>query len=259
MKRRQTPFFFFLVFLGLSFIVLAPALYLLAHTFFNNSGQFTLVGYYEMFLHSPRYLARFWRSLAICFGITAGNLVISTMAGYALAFYTFRGRTLVLFLLAILMLLPVQTTLTPTYMVLKQLHLLDTQLALILPALFWPFGTLLEMQVMRALPKELFEAAELDGANLFHLISYIALPSAKGGVISVAILTFIEAWNMLEQPAAYLTDSANYPLAAFLAYGAASEQTVIFISSILAILPVLLVFAYFNEELTAGIEFTGIK
>lgn len=259
MKQTQHSFLFRGIFLVLSFIVLAPAFYLFVHTFFNSEGQFTLMGYYEMFLRSPRYMVRFWRSLAICLGITAGNLIISTMAGYSLAVYSFRGRALVLFLLAVLMLLPVQTTLTPTYMVLKQLHLLDTQWALILPALFWPFGALLEMQVIRSLPKELFEAAELDGANLFQLISRIAVPAAKGGIISVSILTFIEAWNMLEQPAAYLTNSDSYPLAAFLAYGAVSEQSVIFICSVLAILPVLLVFAYFNEELTDGIEFTGIK
>ena len=69
------------------------------------------------------------------------------------------------------MLLPVQATLTPTYMVLQRLGLLNTQWALALPALFWPFGTLLEMQVLQALPRELFEAARLDGANLFQLLT----------------------------------------------------------------------------------------
>lgn len=248
-----------LTFLLLTLVVLAPALYLLAHTFFDNDGRFTLMGYYEVFFHSPRYLAQFWRSLFLCLGITAGNLAVSTLAGYALAAYRFRGRTLILFLLAVLMLLPVQATLTPTYMVLQRLGLLNTQWALALPALFWPFGTLLEMQVLQALPRELFEAARLDGANLFQLLTRVGVPAAKGGVISVAILTFIEAWNMLEQPVAYLEDTADYPLAAFLAYGTAPDQTVIFISSILAILPVLFVFAYCNEELTDGIEFTGIK
>lgn len=257
-KRNASPWLR-LVFLLLTLVVLAPALYLLAHTFFDNDGRFTLMGYYEVFFHSPRYLAQFWRSLFLCLGITAGNLAVSTLAGYALAVYRFRGRTLLLFLLAVLMLLPVQATLTPTYMVLQRLGLLNTQWALALPALFWPFGTLLEMQVLQALPRELFEATRLDGANLFQLLARVGVPAAKGGVISVAILTFIEAWNMLEQPVAYLEDTADYPLAAFFAYGTAPDQTVIFISSILAILPVLFVFAYCNEELTDGIEFTGIK
>lgn len=160
-----------LTFLLLTLVVLAPAFYLLAHTFFDNDGRFTLMGYYEVFFHSPRYLAQFWRSLFLCLGITAGNLAVSTLAGYALAVYRFRGRTLILFLLAVLMLLPVQATLTPSYMVLQRLGLLNTQWALALPALFWPFGTLLEMQVLQALPRELFEAARLDGANLFQLLT----------------------------------------------------------------------------------------
>lgn len=259
MHKGTTSHWLRLVFLLLTLIVLAPAFYLLVHTFFDNDGRFSLMGYYEVFLHSPKYLLRFWRSLFLCLGITAGNLVVSTLAGYALAVYRFCGRTLLLFLLAVLMLLPVQATLTPTYLVLQKLGLLNTQWALVLPSMFWPFGTLLEMQAIQAVPRELREAATLDGAGLFQIIGRVMVPAAKGGVISVGILTFIEAWNMLEQPVAYLEDPADYPLAAFLAYGVAPDQTVIFISSILAILPVLLVFAYCNEELTDGIEFTGIK
>ncbi|MDD2994075.1 MAG: carbohydrate ABC transporter permease [Pygmaiobacter sp.] len=247
------------LFLVLSLITVVPAIYLLLHTFYDGTARFTLSGYYEVFLHNPRYLLLFWRSLLLCGVITLGNAAISTLAAYALATLKFKGANLLIFGLAVLMLLPVQTTLAPTYLVLQYFHLLDTQWAIALPALFWPFGTLLEMQVLRALPHELFEAAALDEATTLCIIRRIAVPAAKGGIISVMILTFVEAWNMLEQPVAFLRDAAQYPLAAYLAFSGQKEITVVFICSLLAIIPVLLIFAFFNEELTDGIEFSGIR
>ena len=114
----------------------------------------------------------------------------------------FSRKKLWFFLLLVVMVLPLQVTLVPNFRILGTLNLLDTQWALMLPALFVPLGTFLMTQSFRAVPDEILEAARLDGASTWTALWKVLVPCGKNGLACVIVLTFLEAWNMVEQPMA---------------------------------------------------------
>ena len=116
---------------------------MLVHSFYQSEGEISFQAYYEVFLASPQYLLRFWRSLGIALEIVIGQVLVSILAGYSFAKYHFPGRNGIFFVLMIFMILPLQVTLIPNYILLDRLHLLGTTKALILPNIFVPLGTFL--------------------------------------------------------------------------------------------------------------------
>ena len=139
------------------------------------------------------------------------------------------------------------------------LNITDSWLSLILPAAFAPLGTFLMTQIYRGIPNETLDAARLDGASTFQILVQILLPIGKSGTISMVLLVFIEAWNMVEQPIVFLKDTTQYPLSVFLVSVNTNNFSLSFVCGLLAMLPVLFLFLFFNDELVEGIEFTGIK
>ncbi|EOS26479.1 hypothetical protein C806_01215 [Lachnospiraceae bacterium 3-1] len=270
-------------FLFLGALVLFPAVYTLCNSFMspseiskyyaevmNQEGNaetafhlipnvFSLEGYYMVFLRSTDYLMKFWYSLFLCLVISAGQIFISALAGFAFAKYPVPFQKGILFFLMILMMMPIQVTLVPNYIILDELNLLDSWLALILPMTFLPFGTVFMTQIFRGIPDEILDAARLDGAGTFQILFRMMLPIGKGGVISVFLLSFVDAWNMVEQPITFLKDILRYPLSVFLASVNQINFELSFVCGVLAALPILLLFFFFHEELTQGIELSGVK
>ena len=171
----------------------------------------------EILWEEPFTLYRFWNSLLLCSAITLGQMLVSCWAGFALAKYPIPGKGYLTTLLVILMLLPLQVTLVPSYLILDALGLLNTIWALILPSVFSPFGTVVMWITFRAVPEDLLDAARLDGASEHRILWRIALPVGKGGAASLLLLTFVDAWNMVEQPMVFLSNTANYPISVYLA------------------------------------------
>lgn len=279
-KRKTRDRLMTVLFLALSIVVLFPAVYVLCNSFLSPQeavrrygalatggtldlsllpDTFSLQGYVQVLLRRTVYWLRFWRTLMMCGAIVAGQLLVSVLGGFAFAKFSFPGKRVLFYLLVVLMLMPVQVTLVPNYIVLERLHLLDTYGALILPAMFLPFGTFLMTQIFKAVPDEVLQAGQIDGAGTLTLLFRVLLPAGRAGTISLCLLTFIDAWNMVEQPLAFLQDSEMYPFSVFLASTSRDALAVVFPCGVLAMLPVLLLFWFFNEELVEGIEFTGIK
>lgn len=211
-------------------------------------------GFRSVYYDTPYTLYRFWSSLLICTAITVGHMVISCWGGYGLAKFPLPGRRGVTIALIILMLLPLQVTLVPSYLILSRLHLLDTVWALILPSVFSPFGTVVMWMTFRAVPDELVDAARLDGAGEHRILWRILLPTGRTGAASVLLLTFIDAWNMVEQPMVFLTNTAYYPISVFLSSADGGDPALSFHGGMLAMLPVVLLLVYLRQELvdTAG-------
>lgn len=189
----------------------------------------------------------------MCLCVCAGQLLVSIPAGFAFAKYRFPGRDLLFFLLMILMTLPVQVTLVPNYIVLNRMNLLDRYAALILPSIFIPLGAFILRQSFASIPDSLLDAAKLDGCGLWRILLRVAVPMNKSGVVCVTLLSFLDAWNMVEQPIAYLKTFQQYPLAVALAYVPPADPTLHLVCCVLAILPPLFLFTGFNKELVEGI------
>ena len=209
---------------------------------------FSLMGYYEVFFATPDYLAKFWVSLLLSVGAILGQMVISCMGGFAFAFYDFPGKKLLYGLLCLFMLIPLQVTLLPNYLLLDLLGVLNTYWALLLPLAFAPLGTFLLTQIFRSVPVDILHAARLDGAGTFHVLGKVLLPCSKGGGATLIVLTLIESWNMVEQPLIYLQDVGSYPLSVFLASQYMENLPFQFVCSVLSLLPLVLCFLYFGGD-----------
>lgn len=243
----------------LAFISIAPFCYVLALSFLPASGGVTFSYYYDVFLGSPQYLLRFWKSMGICLCIVAGQLVVSILAGYGFAKCDFPGKNGLLFVLMILMVLPLQVTLAPNYIMLDKLGLLDTYSALIFPSVFIPLGTFILTQSFKSVSDDIIDAAKLDGCGLFGLLTKVVLPMNSSGLVCVTLLSFLDGWNMVEQPIAYIKDFVRYPISVALAYVPPTDPTLQLVCCILVVIPPLFLFTYFNRELVEGIVLAEVK
>lgn len=221
--------------------------------------QVTLDGYYQILFRQPDYLIKLWVSLLIAAAIVIGQVIIGCLGGYAFAKYRFPLRNFFFFLIILLMVMPLQVTLVPNFMVLKNLKLIGSYWAVILPGAFSAFGVFLMRQVMITVPDELIQAGKIDGANALTILIRIVIPSCKAGVASLVILSFIDAWSMVEQPLIFLQDSYKYPLSVFLTTINQQNPGVAFACGVLSIIPVGLMFFLFEDELVKGIEYSIIK
>lgn len=221
--------------------------------------QFSLEEYYQILFRRPDYLMKFFNSLWPVTVIVIGQVCVSSAAGFAFAKFRFPGRDVLFFFVIILMMMPIQVTLVSNYIVLDQMGLIGTYFAIILPAIFSPFGVFLMRQVIAAMPDELIEAAKLDGAGNWRIFLRIVLPCSKSGVVSLVILCFIDNWNMVEQPIVFLKDAGKYPLSVFLSQINEMNPGLSFACGVLAMVPVALLFLFYEKELIEGIGFSNLK
>ena len=193
---------------------------------------------------------------------TAGQLFLCSLAAYAFARIEFPGRN-ILFLLALTVLMvPGQVFLLPQYMIMVKLGWLNSLQAVIVQGLFSAFGTFLLRQFFMGLPKELEEAARLDGCNHFQIYWKVMLPLAKPGLIALGIFTTLWSWNELMWP--MIVNSS--PESMTLSVGLSSLQgqfltnyPILMAGSFLAILPMLILFIFLQKQFIEGIAVTGGK
>ena len=213
--------------------------------------------YSTVLLKSPEYLLKFWNSVILVVPIVIFQILIALGAAYS--FTRFRGRfkDVLFFVYVALMLMPYQVTLVPNYLVADWLGILETRWSIILPGIFAPFSVYLLTKFMRRIPISLIEAAKLDGANEWQIFSRVCIPLCKGSIASVAILVFIDYWNMVEQPLIMLSDSDKHPLSVFLSKINTGEVGIAFAVATIYMVPAILIFLYGEEYLVEGISYSG--
>lgn len=219
----------------------------------------TLKSLVEVLLDSPGFFTMFWNSVEISACILAGQLLVDVSAAWALARFPLKGKKMILSLYIVLMLMPFQVLMFPQYLVLKDLGLLDTLGAVVLPAVFSTFPVFILHRFFKAIPQEILEAARLDGAGEFRIFCQIGIPMGAPGILSVCILTFLDSWNMIEQPMTYLKRKSLWPLSLFLPEIGMAEMGVGFAAALLMLIPALLLFLSCQEYLEQGIAMSGGK
>ncbi|MFR1672475.1 MAG: carbohydrate ABC transporter permease [Candidatus Gastranaerophilaceae bacterium] len=171
---------------------------------FSNAGKLihtnlTLNNYKNVFNEIPLSVY-FLNSLIVATITTIGQVIFAALAGYAFARMNFKYKNTLFLIILITMLIPPQVNIIPLFFLMRELHLIDTYQALILPALFGGFGVFLMRQYFLGLPKDLEESAKIDGCNLFQTFFKIALPLALPTVATLAIFTFVTTWNSFMWP-----------------------------------------------------------
>ena len=213
--------------------------------------------YITVLFKSPEYLFKFWNSVILVAPIVVFQLLVALFASYGFTRAKGKIKEIIFFSYIILMLMPYQVTLVPNYLVSKWLSLIDTRWAIWLPGIASPFAVYLLTKFMRRIPTSYIEAAQIDGAGEWQIFRKICVPLCKGCLYSVAILVFIDYWNMVEQPLILLSDEEMHPLSVFLSQINSGETGLAFAVATIYMIPGLLVFLYGEDYLVEGIMYQG--
>jgi multiple sugar transport system permease protein len=205
----------------------------------------------------------FLNSIKVASLITMGQLVTCSMAAYAFARLRFPGREVVFGLYLSSLMVPGQVIVIPLYILMRNLGLVDTHAALILPALASAFGTFLLRQFFLTIPRELEEAAIIDGAGMMRVLLTIILPLSRPALAALAIFTFTYFWNDFFNPLIFLDSPQNLTLPVGLALlqgqYSGTSPAVMLAGVCMAIVPVFIVFLIGQRHIVEGITLTGLK
>ncbi|MCI6378366.1 MAG: carbohydrate ABC transporter permease [Clostridiales bacterium] len=280
--RRARPVTFALLF-AIALVMLLPIVFTFLYSFFPKSeisaylgqrgnydggkwmdvlfspAQVSLRQYYTILIEEPQYLQLFCNSVLYAGAILLGQALVIPLTAYALSRFRFRGRDALFFLVLVLMVLPFQVTMAPSVMTLRALGLLNTPWAVILPMVFSPFYLFLIRQFMIGIPNEIVEAGQMDGAGTFRCFLHVMLPVCRPIICAAAALSFADSWNMVEQPLVYLTDQSRQPLSVMFNQINTDSTGVAFAGAALYLLPMLLVYIYFQDDILLGVQLSELK
>lgn len=225
--------------------------------------QLTAENYREVISRIPIGRALL-NSLFVALLSTTGVVIFGAMTGYALAKLSFPGRTILFFVIIFTMSLPFQVTLIPNYILMVKANLTDTLAALILPALQSAFAILLFRQAFKPFPDALIDAARMDGCSEWTIVFRILMPNTWPTVITVAIISFMNAWNDVLWPLIVIRDESTMTMpqlvTLFAVGGRAEAQLGIKLASaVMLALPVMLAFVLFQRHFIRSMASSGLK
>lgn len=262
-----------LVLLPLAFIIIVPLLYMATMAFTTEANQFvlpinwipqppTLQNFNKIFADPLLPLGRwFVNSLIVASVGTIIILIVSSLSGYAFARLEFPGKDLLFSLLLFSLMIPAAITLIPAFLLLRDLKLLDTYHAIWWPAAASVTGIFLLRQHFYSIPRELEDAARVDGANRFRIYWQVCLPLVRGALIALAIFSFLGLWNDLFWPLIVLNKQPNLTLPiglVVLQQGSYIQRGLAFAGAFVATIPVFIFYIIFQRQIIAGITTTGM-
>ena len=287
-RRKTANFFRFIFILAAAFIFLMPTVLTFANSFMTSNeinanygamlsnmtenkktfissdvnlkfipDKVTFDQYKAVLIQNSDYLMKFWNSVWLTVPITVFQMVVAILTSYGFSRYPNKFKSIIFFAYIILMIMPYQVTLVPNYLVADKFGLLDTRLSIILPAIFSPFSIFLLTKVMRRIPISYVEAAKLDGAGEFKILTKIYIPLCKGAIVSIAMLVFIDYWNMVEQPLVLMKETTLHPLSVFLSQINTGDIGLAFAVGVVYMIPTVLMFLYGEDYLLEGITYSG--
>lgn len=224
--------------------------------------QLTWENYRKVFIQEPLFGRWLLNSVVVASIVTALNLLFNSMAGYALARIRFKGNQILFFLLLLVLMIPAQVTLIPTFLILKSLGWLNSYQGLIIPNVVNATFIFMMRQFFVNFPKELEEAAALDGLGYLETFFRIVLPLAKPALAAQAIFIFLGSWNNFLMPLVIISDSDMFtlPLGLNTFKGQyISYWNYIMAASMIFTLPALVIYAFFNRYFIQSVTFTGGK
>lgn len=272
-KKSSRVLGLWLVFLPIVFIVIVPLLYMVAMSFTREANQLkfpiewipqpiTIGNFTHIFADKTLPIMRwFGNSLLVA---TVGTIIVaflSSLSGYAFARLEFPGKNMLFSLLIFSLMIPAAVTLIPAFLLLRDVKLLNTYHAIWWPAAATVTGIFLMRQHFYAIPKDLEDAALVDGASRFRIYWQICLPLVRGALVALSIFTFLGMWNDLFWPLIVLSDREvlTLPIGLLvLQQGSYIQRGLAFAGSFIATVPVLIFYAIFQRRIIAGITTTGM-
>ena len=221
----------------------------------------SLDGTKEVFERLP-FVTLLTNTIVVSIGRAVGTLLVCSLAAYALAVIKVPGSRAILLVVLALIMVPGDIFIIPSFSIIASLHLTDTLIALVLPSLFDVFGVFLLYQFFRGIPRELIEAARIDGASHFRILATIVVPIARSGLVALAILTVLSEWKELLWPIVVNRSIDKMTLGPGLALLRGSYTTdwnVLMSAGVLAALPMIVIFLVLQKRFIASIATSGLK
>jgi multiple sugar transport system permease protein len=223
---------------------------------------FSLDNFTRLVTNNKFYLNWMVNSLTVATAITIWHVFFDTLSGYAFAKRNFPLKNVFFWMILSTLMIPPQVTLIPVYLITRQLDILDTLLALIMPGTAAVFGIFLMRQFIQTLPRELEEAARMDGCSEFGVFWRIVLPLCKPAIAALAIFTFVRYWNDFLWPVVALSKPQNYTLTVGIANMQGEFMTdwgIIFSGAALSALPMIIFFLLFQRYFLEGVRMGAVK
>jgi multiple sugar transport system permease protein len=273
LRRPRLPFSpWHLLLVPLALVFAAPLVWLLLSSVMSNAeinrfppalwpSHVDFSGY-RYVLDNALFVRWFTNSLIVSAVTVVSNLLFGTLGGYAFARMRFTGSRALLALMIATMAIPFQLTMIPTFLVMKRLGLIDSLGALIVPSLVTPFAVFLLRQFFLSLPRELEEAAWIDGCSRLRVLFTIVLPLSRPALSTVAVLTFLSTWNDLTWPLIALNHDTVYTLQLGLTTFQGQHHTnwaAVMAGNVITVLPVLLAFLGAQKTFIQSITSSGLK
>ncbi|MEG0093849.1 MAG: carbohydrate ABC transporter permease [Bacilli bacterium] len=271
-REQWTRFLIFLGLLIVAILFIMPYFWMLSNSFKSTKEilvnpqhmlplEPTISGYVKVLTDSP-FFTWFKNSMFITCINTGVILFTSALVGYVFSKFEFKGKKVLFAILLATMMVPPQTTMIPSFLLINSLGLYNSPGALIFPSFVYAFGIYLCKQFCDEIPKELIESAKLDGAGDFRIFFQIILPQIKPALGALAIFTFLNYWNDYLNPLIMLSEvkKMTLPLAlSFFASQHMADLSATMAASALIMIPVTIVFMIFQKNFIKGISMTGMK
>ncbi|MDP8233646.1 MAG: carbohydrate ABC transporter permease [Candidatus Saelkia tenebricola] len=218
--------------------------------------------YLEVFNVLP-FLKFYFNSIIVAMFVTLGVVVSSSLAGYAFSRLNFIGRDKIFFAYLSTMMIPGAVVIIPVFILMRYLGWIDSYKALIIPAMFTAYGTFMLRQFFMSLPKDLEDAAKIDGCGFFGIYWRIILPLSKPALATLTVFTFIGNWQSVLWPLLVTNSIKMFTVPIGLAYFESQyylvNWTLLMAASAMAIMPIVIIFLFAQKFFIAGIKLEGIK
>ena len=219
---------------------------------FSVDGAASLQGWGDLLFDCFVFYPQFWNSVIYAVVITLVQLVVIIPCAFGFSQAKFRGKGALFVFYIILMMMPLQVTILPNYIGLRDMGLINTPFAIILPAIFSPFGVVVMNQYMKNIDGSVIEAARLETNSVVRIMLVSVVPQLR-------VCIFADCWNMLEQPMLFLRDTSLQTVPVFISNAAEYAGSVMFPAAVIFMVPVLLIYLFFSENLEKGLTFGDLS
>ncbi|MGO4585521.1 carbohydrate ABC transporter permease [Arthrobacter sp. 2RAF6] len=272
LNQYRSRWWTYIAIVAVGLVILAPFAWMLA-TALMSAGQAlqvppnvipspaTLDGVKQVFDRLP-FFTLLGNTVLASLGRAIGTLVVATLGAYALAIIKVPGARIILVVVLTLIMVPGDIFIIPNYAIISAFHLTDTLVALVLPSIFDVFSVFLMYQFFRGIPRELIEAARIDGASHMRILATIVVPIARSGLVTVSLLAVLAEWKELLWPIVVNRSVERLTLGpgiALLRGAYTTDWNVLMSAGVLAALPMVLIFLLLQKQFITSVARSGMK
>ena len=247
---------FIIVILALVFIF--PVAASIGSSFWVDK-EISIKNYTELFFDCFIFYPMFWNSILYAAVITLLQLAVIIPCSFGFIHAKFRGKEGLYIFYIMLMMMPLQVTVLPNFIGLRDFGILYTRAGIILPMIFAPFGVIVMHQYMKCIDDSIIEAARLDTSSMVRVLLTAVVPQLKVCIFAVVLFVFAECWNMVEQPMLFLKDDRLKTLTIMISRTDIYNTAILSAAAVIFMIPVLLLYLFFNEHLEKGLTLKDLS